>query len=529
MLVGAINPSSAFRGAPRQLELSLEEPDHYRAALAEGTDQRQEPYLLVPKKGDDDKADLARRLARLNVIVDEQIPLVSGFTAVLNQATRRLVERAGFETIPDQDQTFLHPEPWERKDDQTQPSLPPVKTPRQPLEEPRFLSPLTQTYTGKGVGIAIIDTGIYPHPDLTYPHHRISAFKDFVHDKSIPYDDNGHGTHVAGDAAGSGFLSDGVHRGTAPDANLIGVKVLDRYGRGSTSRILQGLNWAVENKARYNIRVINLSLGTGDPAARTANDPIRKAVERATEEGIVVVVSAGNQGPQPGTITSPADSPSVITVGAVDDRNTPTVEDDRIPSFSSRGEPGSQKPDLVAPGEAIIGPNSPNSRLETTAKKYTDVHKTLGWMKKLSDEELVNVPEPTLRMIGLNGASVQRFHRSPGHARRELDRLLETTERLPMVQSDYIGMPGTSMAAPIVSGVVAQMLEANPGLSPAEVKEILLESATPIPGYQWESQGAGLINPDRAIALALGKHDRPEMNGQLALPLWSDAHESTLT
>ncbi|MCA9795954.1 MAG: S8 family peptidase, partial [Candidatus Eremiobacteraeota bacterium] len=507
----------------RQLDLPLNGPV-YSADLVEGTDERQDPYLLVPSPEALQSVGpegLAARLARLNIVVDEQIPLVKGFTAVMNQANRELAEKAGFEAIPNEEETFLHPEPWERKQQPSAdgPAAPPAG-PRQPLESPRFLTPLTQTYTGKGVGIAVIDTGIYPHPDMAYPHQRIVAFQDFVNGKSVPYDDNGHGTHVAGDAAGSGFLSGGIHRGTAPDANLIGIKVLDKNGRGSTSRILQGLNWAVENKARYNIRVINLSLGTGDTSARSANDPIRKAVERAVEEGIVVVVSAGNQGPETGTISSPGDSPAVITVGAVDDRNTPDHSDDRIPSFSSRGAAGSSKPDLVAPGEAIIGPNAPNSVLEATARKYTDVHRTLDWLQKMPDEELVNVPAPTLRMIGLNGNSIIRFHKSPGHARQELNHLLEATERLPMVETDYIGMPGTSMAAPIVAGVVAELLEANPHLTPAEVKDILRDSATPMPAYRSESQGAGMINPDRALSLALQRNKEPDDNGQLKLPLW---------
>ncbi|MCE7872452.1 hypothetical protein DYH09_19020, partial [bacterium CPR1] len=156
---------------------------------------------------------------------------------------------------------------------------------------------------------------------------------------------------------------------------------------------------------------------------------------------------------------------------------------------------------------------------EATARKYGAVQKTLSWLDRMRDEELVHVPEDTLRLIGLNPSSIQRFKNSPQTARSEINRLIETTNRLPMVSSNYLGMPGTSMAAPIVAGVVAQVLEANPHLSPDEVKQVLRQSATPLPGYGREAQGSGAVNPDRAIELALQKLDEGDRNGQLHLPL----------
>ncbi len=522
------SPAAREESGAAQMDLpflALSGGDSYNGVV-EGTNERQNPFIVVPK-------DLLTRaktphqvvqdLSRLNVPVNAEIPLINGYTVVMNEDERRRVEQAGYQVMPDLADKFLLPSPWERKPEEnveaiaTEPAAP--TTPRVTLTEPRYASPLTQQFTGRGVGIAIIDTGIYPHPDFNFPHSRIVAFQDFVNGSTLAYDDNGHGTHTAGDAAGNGFLSEGLYRGAAPEANLVGVKVLDKSGNGTTSNILKGINWAVENKKQYNIRVINLSLGSSQRWAHRRQDPIQQAVEKAVDAGIVVVVSAGNEGPYPGTISAPGDNPRVITVGALDDRNTPDPSDDRIPAFSSRGKSDTLKPDLVAPGEGIIGPNAPGTISEATARKYGAVQKTLSWLDRMRDEELVHVPEDTLRLIGLNPSSIQRFKNSPQTARSEINRLIETTNRLPMVSSNYLGMPGTSMAAPIVAGVVAQVLEANPHLSPDEVKQVLRQSATPLPGYGREAQGSGAVNPDRAIELALQKLDEGDRNGQLHLPL----------
>ncbi len=510
-----------------QMDLPFQATADTYAGVVEGTNERQNPFIVVPK-------DLASRaktpgqvvqdLSRLNVPVNSEIPLINGYTVVMNEEERRRVESAGYSVMPDLSDKFLLPSPWERKpeDEVSAPiaSEPePPTTPRAPITAPRWMTPLTQQFTGRGVGIAVIDTGIYPHPDFNMPHSRVVAFQDFVNGSTLPYDDNGHGTHTAGDAAGNGFMSGGIYRGPAPEANLVGVKVLDKNGNGTTSNILKGINWAVENKDQYNIRVINLSLGSSQRWAHRKQDPIQQAVEKAVDAGIVVVVAAGNEGPYPGTISAPGDNPRVITVGAVDDRNTPDPRDDRIPAFSSRGKSDSMKPDLVAPGEGIVGPNAPGTMTEATARKYGQVQKTLTWLEGMADQDLVHVPEDTLRLIGLNQSSIQRFKNSPETARSEVNRLLETTNRLPLIENNYIGMPGTSMAAPIVAGVVAQILEANPHLTPDEVKAILRDSATRLSGYGSEVQGAGSVNPDRALELALQELDNGDQAGQLHLPL----------
>ncbi len=220
--------------------------------------------------------------------------------------------------------------------------------------------------TGEGVTIAVLDTGIYTHPDLA---DRITTFVDFINNREQPYDDNGHGTHCAGDAAGNGTASNGLYMGPAPGANVIGVKVLDKLGSGSLSTVIAGVDWCIQNKERYGIDIISMSLGS-TATGPAADDPMVRAVERAWNAGIVVCVAAGNEGPRRGSIASPGISPRVITVGAMDDRNTESRDDDIIADFSSRGPTSDQaaKPDLLAPGVAIVSLRSPNSYLDKLQK-----------------------------------------------------------------------------------------------------------------------------------------------------------------
>jgi serine protease AprX len=222
---------------------------------------------------------------------------------------------------------------------------------RKTIKETRSI---TSQYTGKDVGVAIIDTGVAMHPDLVKPHNRITAFKDFVNKKKSPYDDNGHGTHVAGCIAGNGYSSQGKYAGVAPEANIIAVKALDQDGSGDTSDVLAAIQWVVDNREKYSIKVLNLSLGT--QANSYSYSPLDKAVMAAWERGLTVVAAAGNEGPKKYSISSPGICPDIITVGALDDRNTPSSRDDVIANFSSRGPTRRcvMKPDIVAPGVDII-------------------------------------------------------------------------------------------------------------------------------------------------------------------------------
>jgi serine protease AprX len=319
--------------------------------------------------------------------------------------------------------------------------------------------------TGAGVGIAVIDSGITAwHDDLTnktsklfpYGNQRVSKFVDFVNGRTLPYDDNGHGSHVSGVIAGNGYDSYGEKTGIAPDANLVSLKVLDQDGKGTISNIIAALNWIVTNGATYNVRVVNMSVGAGIYESYWT-DPLTVATKKLTDKGIVVVAAAGNLGKnaagqlQYGAITSPANAPWVLTVGASTTNGTLTRNDDEMAAFSSSGPTAfdfEAKPDLVAPGVGTVSLAVPGSTFYATKSTFL-----------------------------LNGT-----------------RLLGA--------KPYLALSGTSMAAPVVSGSVALMLQANPKLTPNLVKAILQYTAQQYRGYSSLRQGAGFLNTLGAVRLA---------------------------
>lgn len=208
-------------------------------------------------------------------------------------------------------------------------------------------------YTGLGVTVAVIDTGISCHMDLFSPVNRLVCFKDFVNGRDKYYDDNGHGTFVCGVLCGNGFCSGGKYRGMAPDCRIIALKALNSKGVAATSDILDAVEWVIDNKNKYNIKVVNMSFGS-DPLGR--DDPLSKAAEALWRNGITVVASAGNSGSEYNTIKSPGINPYIITVGASNHHNSTEVNKHSVAAFSSRGSNENYifKPDCVAPGVDII-------------------------------------------------------------------------------------------------------------------------------------------------------------------------------
>lgn len=285
---------------------------------------------------------------------------------------------------------------------------------------------------GEGVTVAILDTGLYPHNDFVQNSNRIINFKDFINNIEQPYDDNGHGTHVAGIIAGDGYESNGKYVGIAPKCNLIGIKVLGKDGSGNISDVLAGVQWVLDNKEKYNIKVMNLSVGMEDNDGE--NSALVKGVEAAWNQNIVVVCAAGNNGPEKGSVTTPGISRKVITVGASDDAESVTIQGDSISNYSGRGPTKSciKKPDVVAPGSNII---SCNSELDY----------------------------------------------KPGANKYLKDRI------------GYIKKSGTSMATPMVSGMIARLISDYPNLSNKEIKLTMKYSTNDL-GYSQELQGWGLID-----------------------------------
>jgi serine protease AprX len=316
-------------------------------------------------------------------------------------------------------------------------------------------------YNGAGVGVAVIDSGITPwHDDLTVANRtgqRVTAFVDFVNGQTAKYDDWGHGTHVAGIIAGNGYDSTGARAAIAPGANIISLKALDGEGKGKISYIIAALDWAVANKAAYNIRVINMSLGAGVFESYNT-DPLTLAAKRAVDAGIVVVAAAGNMGkaangqPQYGAIGAPGNAPWVLTVGASSTMGTIDRRDDTMALYSSRGPTMidfGAKPDLVAPGSGTVSLSTPNSLFYNTKPAY-----------------------------------------------------LVAGRRTDLAYLPYLTLSGTSMAAPVVSGTVALMLQANPSLTPNMVKAILQFTAQVYPTYNYLTQGAGFLNTLGAVRLS---------------------------
>jgi serine protease AprX len=321
-------------------------------------------------------------------------------------------------------------------------------------------------YTGAGIGIAVIDSGVTAwHDDLsrggvsrTYPYgdQRVSMFVDFVNGHEQPYDDNGHGTHVAGIIAGNGYDSRGEKAGIAPNASIVALKVLDAEGEGTISNVIAALDWIVANHATYDIRVVNISVGA--PVFESYwTDPLTLAVKAVVDRGIVVVGAAGNFGlnlddeVQFGGVTAPANAPWVLTVGASSTQGTLTRGDDVMADYSSNGPTFidfSAKPDLVAPGTGTVSLAAPGSSFgETKAAYLLDGQPVLGY-------------------------------------------------------KPYLSLTGSSMAAPVVSGTVALMLEANPALTPNLVKAILQYTAQPYADYDPLRQGAGFLNTLGGVQLA---------------------------
>ena len=315
----------------------------------------------------------------------------------------------------------------------------------------------TPGYNGTGITVAVVDSGIAPHSALD---SRVVARANFVSWEAPSTGDlYGHGTHVAGIIGGNTsaarYVTPAFAGGSAPGVKLVDVRVLGANGVGYTSDVIAGIDWAVANRSKYGIRVINLSLGHAvtEPSEL---DPLCKAVARAVRAGVVVVASAGNYGltstgaPVLGGITSPGNSPYAITVGAIDTAGTTTRDDDTVAPYSSKGPTRYElavKPDIVAPGTKLVSLEAAGSYL---ARTYPAWH------------------------IAGSGKNA------------------------------YFRLTGTSMSTAVVSGGVALLLDANPYLSPAQVKMALQMGATYMPEGGLVAAGAGSVNFQQSQKVSAG-------------------------
>jgi serine protease AprX len=349
-------------------------------------------------------------------------------------------------------------------------------------------------FRGRGVTMAFLDSGFYAHPDLTQPTSRIVAYHSIFPDSDDPTSletndvASWHGMMTSVVAAGNGELSEGLYRGIASEANLVLVKI-GRTGRITEAQIQEGLEWVLANADEYKIKIVNISAG-GDYEESYLTNSLSQTVERCTLAGITVVCAVGNAGYASGhPVLPPASAPSCIAVGGLDDQNS--LDRARRGMYRSSYGPtidGLQKPEVIAPGIWVAAPILPHTPTAEEAELYSR-------LDAASDEELPSM--------------LEQF--------RGVDNDLDQDLRLPLlrqlitiklregnvINEHYKYVDGTSFAAPIVSSIVACMLEANPRLTPQQIKRILIDTAERVHDVEVDRQGWGVVNAHRATEVAL--------------------------
>jgi serine protease AprX len=348
---------------------------------------------------------------------------------------------------------------------------------------------------GRGVTIAFLDSGFFPHPDLTRPENRILAVHDAstgserLDEERFPEPSDWHGTQTSVVASGNGHLSGGLYRGLAHESRVVLVKV-GESGRIREEHIAAGLEWVLAHCDRYGIRVVSISLG-GDEDAPLAGNRVNMLAEEAVRQGLVLVVASGNAGCTPAfTPVPPATSPSVITVGGYDDGNDPDGKQLALycSSFGTTAD-GLAKPEVIAPARGVAAPILPG----------TPAYRRAEALSRLAEQPDIHLAK-TLRDLALADADLLRLQgATPAETRARIEEALRAEK---IVAAHYQHVEGTSFAAPIVASVVAQMLEVNPALTPAAVKHLLVTTADRVSGAAAIRQGHGMLCARRAVDAA---------------------------
>ena len=336
-------------------------------------------------------------------------------------------------------------------------------------------------FSGRGITIALVDAGFYPHPDLVQPRNRIRVWADATQDSVSAihfepdekpkwpdwdgaHDWQWHGTMTSTVAAGNGFLSHGLYSGLAHAAELVLIQVRGSDGHISSASIHRALAWILQHGSELGVRIVSLSV-SGDPVSPLAGNTVDEAVSALVEAGISVVAAAGNDGQR--SLLPPATAPLALTVGGIDDQNT--LSHEQIALWHSNYGIASNavpKPDLVAPSIWVAAPVVPNTSVAQEAQVL--------FVRRGQKDSSAN----------------QRI------------------SELKLITPHYQHVEGTSFAAPIVASSIACMLEANPDLPPLLVRDVLKETAHPVPGADRERQGAGALSPGQAVARALAERHR---------------------
>lgn len=433
------------------------------APLAAQIARAPEGPVAVIVRGATPAADLAAAVARAGGEVTARLGLIGGVAATLpaGQVAALAADSAVASLALDAPVASSQLNWWERVDTSRLVNAYPVA-----IGANRLWNRNSNPLRGEGVTIAVVDSGVSPQMDLYTLMGRDRLTTSVAFDEGYGpanYDAYGHGSHVGGIIAGNGRAGNGLYIGVAPEANIINVRVLDAQGVGSTSGVIAGLQWIYENHQQYGIRVVNVSLNSLEPESYTTS-ALCAAVEALWLNGLVVVVSAGNQGEN--ALYPPANDPFVITVGATDDKGTIDTADDKMAGYSAFGRTvdGLPKPDLVAPGTNIV--------------------------------------------------SLRAF----------LDSALSVDHADNVVDMSYFRMSGTSMAAPVVAGAAALLLQSEPNLTPDQVKYRLKATARPF--GTTARAGAGHVDVYAAVTNRLaGKANQgvqvsPLLNGGQQGLIW---------
>ena len=353
-----------------------------------------------------------------------------------------------------------------------------------------------ERFTGRGVTIAFLDSGFYAHQDLTQPANRIVAY----HNIFSPADDlsslqkhdvaSWHGMMTSVVAAGNGYLSDGLYRSIAPEAKVVLVKI-GKTGRIPESNIETGLRWVLANKDKYAIRIVNISAG-GDFEQSYLDNPLCELVEEATKAGLTIICAVGNAGLAPGhPVLPPASAPAAIAVGGLDDQNS--LDRARRGMYRSSYGPtvdGLQKPEVIAPGIWVAGPILPHTPTAAEAHLYAE-------LDAAADDQLT-------RIISTHAGVDKQLDEARDLSVPLLRQLITIKLREGnVINQHYKFVDGTSFAAPIVASIAACLLEANPKLTPPQIKRILIDTAERVPDVEVDRQGWGVVVPRKAVEMAL--------------------------
>lgn len=349
-------------------------------------------------------------------------------------------------------------------------------------------------YTGKGVTICFLDSGFYMHPDLVNYRRRIKTIVDVTEDgltisEEFSNDAAWHGTMTTVVCAGDGFLSNGLYKGIASDAELVLVKVQDNSGKITTENIVKGLQWVLQHYEEYTIRVVNISLGD-DIVASYKESSVAQLAEELIAKGITVVAAAGNE--EHGYIHPPASSLNVIAVGGINDENS--LDAGGLKAYHSTyglTVDAFMKPEVVAHAMWIAAPVLPGTKEQAEAD-------ALYKLFHADNEQLVSALNTYIAKTDLDAALIAETN-------NELIKkaVLKRVQQAKYISPHYMHVDGTSFAAPIVSAVITQLLQANPALTPAMIREVLFSTSKRIDSIIPERQGFGVIQPRKALLKVL--------------------------